>query len=167
MSRTHLGPSLTQVRGPCAHIFFYIFRRLLDHPFYTSQPPCTCRKLLRLRSTATMAFVEYKDHPLFPAAAPRGQAHVLEDSIGCDEEGPGQMPRPDYQLCDFITTLLYKLEQYPNALQDFFNPEIKSFKLVRHYGDGKICGIRPFMIWRRQYDVIVSPKPLPCSMTAS
>jgi hypothetical protein len=95
-----------------------------------------------------MDSLNYQDHPLFPAKAPTGQAHILEI-------------RPDdlkvsaihvslrYQLCDFILTFLSKLEMYPNALTDFFNPEVESFKFVRE-------GEFSFMIWRRGTDVFVS-----------
>jgi hypothetical protein len=113
-----------------------------------------------------MVFLEYRDHPLFPAAAPEGHAHIFEDGLGYDEPGLGPMPKLDHQLCDFIATLLYKLEKYPDTLKDFFNPEVNSFKLIRHYGGGKNRGILPFMIWRRGNRVIVSLKLLLCSMAA-
>jgi hypothetical protein len=105
-----------------------------------------------------MVYVEYRDHPLFPADAPKGQAHILGEGLGYNDQGPGPMPKPSYQLCDFIATVLFKLEQYPDALKDFFDPEIESFKLTRHYGDGEIRGIMPFMIWRRGKNVIVRLK---------
>jgi hypothetical protein len=119
------------------------------------------------------ACVEYRGHPLFPADAPRGQAHILEDSMAYDEEGPRQMPKPDYELCNFIATFLYNLEEYPNALKDFFNPEVKSFRLIRDYGnrlipyddDDEFYGILPFIIWRRGNNVFVSPRLLLCSIT--
>jgi hypothetical protein len=68
------------------------------------------------------------------------------------------MPDDDFQLCDFIATVFFKLEQYLDALKDFFDPNIKSFKLLRHFGDSRLGDILPFMIWRRGRYVIVSPK---------
>jgi hypothetical protein len=95
-----------------------------------------------------MDSLDYQDHPLFPAKAPTGQAHIFN-------------VRPDdlkvsaihvslrYQLCDIIPTFLSKLEMYPSALTDFFNPEVESFKFVRE-------GEFSFMIWRRGRQVFVS-----------
>jgi hypothetical protein len=95
-----------------------------------------------------MDSLDYQDHPLFPAKAPTGQAHIFN-------------VRPDdlkvsaihvslrYQLCDIIPTFLTKLEMYPSALTDFFKPEVESFKFVRE-------GEFSFMIWRRGRQVFVS-----------
>jgi hypothetical protein len=105
-----------------------------------------------------MVYVEYRDHPLFPADAPQGQAHIFKEGLGYTDRGPTPMPDDDFQLCDFIATVLFKLEQYPDALKDFLDPNIKSFKLLRHFGDSRLGDILPFMIWRRASDVIVSPK---------
>jgi hypothetical protein len=74
-----------------------------------------------------MDSLDYQDHPLFPAKAPTGQAHIFN-------------VRPDdlkvsaihvslrYQLCDIIPTFLTKLEMYPSALTDFFKPEVESWE---------------------------------------
>jgi hypothetical protein len=98
-----------------------------------------------------MASFDYQDHPLFPAAAPRGQAHILK--VPPEEVDLSSLCiSMKYQLCDFIATFLSKLEKYPSALTDFFDPEIKSFKFVR---EGEV-GFLPFMIWRRGKQVFVS-----------
>jgi hypothetical protein len=98
-----------------------------------------------------MDSLDYQDHPLFPANAPTGQAHIIK--VRPDDLNVAALHISlRYQLCDFIPTFLSKLEMYPKALTHFFNPEVKSFKFVR---EGEV-GFLPFMIWRRGRQVFVS-----------
>jgi hypothetical protein len=68
-------------------------------------------------------------------------------------------------------TLLYKLEQWPDALAQFFDHRIKSFRLVRPHDqifedlaggenmDNFISPHLPFVIWRHKTQVFVSLLP--------
>lgn len=96
----------------------------------------------------------YRDHPLLPANAPKDQAHVLNHDPNDTNDQDG-LSITSHKLCDFIATLLDRLEQYPNALKDFFDPNIKSFKLIRHYGDNENGQVLPLMIWRKKKKVVV------------
>jgi len=103
-----------------------------------------------------MPLLTYDDHPLFPTSAPKGQAHILENTTHEDDvSGPRSLPSKRHQLCDFIATFLHRLREHPDALKDFFDPEVTSFKLLRHYGDAELGGLLPIMIWRRGDEVVV------------
>lgn len=105
-----------------------------------------------------MADPEYLDHPLFPANAPKGQAHILKPGLRFDDEEDqsSESTSLKYQLCDFVTTLLYKLEQYPQALEDFFNPSIYECQFAQQYA-GRFKGLLPSsVIYRKGLDVMVS-----------
>jgi hypothetical protein len=97
-----------------------------------------------------MTHVGYEDHPLLPASAPEGQAHILEYD-GCLMRSIAEI-----KLCDFVATLLSKLDKYPDALKDFFDPDIKYFHLVRKYKPGHKSCMTQFMISRKKNRVVVS-----------
>jgi len=105
-----------------------------------------------------MVSTPYEDHPLLPAGAPVGQAHILKTSASGAGTG--------HKLCDFIATLLHNLTDYPNAAKDFFNPEVTSFKLIRHYRVGESGRILPYIIWRKNKKVAVSTRSLPKAVKA-
>jgi hypothetical protein len=78
-----------------------------------------------------MPRIKHIDHPLLPADAPKDQPHVLR--IGADEDEIHNMSHllaSDARLCDYVATVLHNLEGHPDALKDFFDPEIKSFKFL-------------------------------------
>jgi hypothetical protein len=121
---------------------------------------------------------DFEDHVDFPADAPIGQAHIIQKCPEHDlEDGyflnfkPQSQPRPEYQLCDMIATLLSKLEQWPDALAQFFDHRIKSLRLVRPHDqifedlaggenmDNFIAPHLPFVIWRHKTQVFVSLLP--------
>jgi hypothetical protein len=105
-----------------------------------------------------MAYPDYLDHPLFPVNAPKGQAHTLKPGLRFDDEEDqsSESTSRKYQLCDFVRTLLYKLKQYLQALEDFFHPSIYECQFVRQYA-GRFKGIlRSAVIYRKGLDVMVS-----------
>lgn len=91
-----------------------------------------------------MASIEYEEHPLLPIDAPKGQPHILKPNL---ESVIG------HQLCDFIATLLFNLEQHPDALKDFFDPEVKSFKFIWHVKEHS--DMMPIIVWRKDKIVLV------------
>jgi hypothetical protein len=97
----------------------------------------------------------YLDHTFLPASTPQDHAHVLINDSN-DENNQDGLLTINHKLCDFIATVLDRLEEYPNALKDFFNPNVKSFKLIRHYGDDESGQVLPLMIWRKKKKVVVS-----------
>jgi hypothetical protein len=100
-----------------------------------------------------MPYPNYEDHPHFSANAPTGQAHIFEldgDIMRYFDEG---LPRGGNELCDFIATLLHNLEDHPDALTNFFDPAVKTFKFLR-YGSGAML---PLAILRHEKTVVVSP----------
>jgi len=97
--------------------------------------------------------LRYKEHPMLPASAPKGQAHIIEDDA-IDYEGEDNYSY-DYSPCDFIATFLHKLEKYPDALKDFFDPHVKFFKLVQEPKDKTEHCMMNFMIWRKADRVAV------------
>jgi hypothetical protein len=94
-----------------------------------------------------MSTAPYKDHPLLPASAPVGQAHVLE---------VGNFSKGGHKLCDFIATLLHNLTDHPDAIKDFFDPKVKSLKLILRCKAGERGRTLPYIIWRNNKKVAVS-----------
>jgi hypothetical protein len=103
-----------------------------------------------------MTIASYKDHPLLSASAPSGQAHILETNEVHDVTKGGSFSTTGHKLCDFIATFLHSLEEHPNALEDFFDPEVKFFKFIRKYEEGETGHLLPFMISRKKDTVRVS-----------
>jgi hypothetical protein len=100
-----------------------------------------------------MPYPNYEDRPHFSANAPTGQAHIFEldgDIMRYFHEG---LPRGGNELCDFITTLLHNLKDHPDALTNFFDPAVKTFKFLR-YG---VANMLPLAILRHEKTVVVSP----------
>lgn len=89
----------------------------------------------------------YEDHPLLPADAPHSQAHILARD-GYPDKG--------HILGDYVATFLVNLDKHPDALKDFFNPDIKFFHLVRKFKEGTSSADMEFMISRKKDRVIVS-----------
>jgi hypothetical protein len=108
-----------------------------------------------------MAHIKYKDHPLLPADAPGGQPHIID--ITADKE---DLHLKYARLCDFVATVLHHLESHPDALKDFFDPKVKSFKFLRvekpladFIPDAPLMRGRERlsrMIWRMENKVMVS-----------
>jgi len=111
---------------------------------------------LEASATAPMTIAPYVDHPLLPASAPSGQAHILEINAVRVVSEVGSFSTRGHKLCDFIATFLHNLEEHPNALRDFFDPEVKFFKFIRKYEEGEKSHLLPFMISRKKDKVIVS-----------
>ncbi|KAF2828587.1 hypothetical protein CC86DRAFT_380499 [Ophiobolus disseminans] len=101
-----------------------------------------------------MTIAPYKDHSLLPAEAPSGQAHILETNAIHDVSKVGSFSTRGHKLCDFIVTFLHNLEEHPNALKDFFDPDVKFFKFIRKFEEGVSGGFLPFMISRKKDKVI-------------
>jgi hypothetical protein len=87
----------------------------------------TTKRLSSFLNPALMKYPESEkavqdvDTPKFPASAPIDHPHILT----VVESVP-------LRLCDAITTLLHRLEaKQPGVLNDFFDAEVKSFKLIR------------------------------------
>lgn len=89
----------------------------------------------------------YEDHHLLPADAPHGQAHILV------RDG---YPAKGRTLGDYIATFLMNLDKHPDALKDFFDPDIKFFHVVRKFKKGESKAEMGFMILRKKDRVIVS-----------
>jgi hypothetical protein len=89
-------------------------------------------------------------------------AHIIEK---LPQKGV-RAEKPLRDLKDCIITALYHIqntEQYPNALRDFFDPEVKSFKLSGHscaFNDENADD--SFLIWRFGHEVLVSPSTCLC-----
>lgn len=76
--------------------------------------------------------VECEDHPLLPANTPKGQAHILTIwQYGGDTHKSIFHMGHDPHLGDHVATVLHNLEGHPDAVKDFFNPDVKSFKIQR------------------------------------
>ncbi|KAF2006924.1 hypothetical protein P154DRAFT_529322 [Amniculicola lignicola CBS 123094] len=90
----------------------------------------------------------YEPHPLLPAHRPRDYPHIITmDSL----KTLGTKSIAEFRPCDSTATLLHNIkDQFPNALQDFFNPEVSSFKLLQENTNPK-CGT--LVIWRRKQRV--------------
>ena len=79
-----------------------------------------------------MPRIKHESHPLLPADAPKDQPHILDIEADDDEiHDSGHILPGDARLCDYVATVLHHLEGHADALRDFFNPEIKSFKFLR------------------------------------
>ena len=100
--------------------------------------------------------MDYEDHPLLPLDAPQGQPHIIKDgqqdstalnSIYSKHSKPAD-------LCDFFVTVLHRLEGHSTALENFFDPTIRSFKFLRVEKKGG-CQMSS-MIWRKENEVLVS-----------
>ena len=103
-----------------------------------------------LAETTTFTHV---DHPLFPADAASGLPHVLELDLNGDGGKKNVPPRRSaYQLRDYIVTILANLKEHPTAIQDFFNPSIRLFRLTRYSEDYE----SNFMIVREGVETAVS-----------
>jgi hypothetical protein len=92
---------------------------------------------------------KYGDHPLLSASALEGQAHI----ITCDDDFIPSTA--GCKQCDFIATLLSKLDHYPDALKNFFDPDIKSCLLVRKWKPGQSSSNTQFMISHKKNRVVV------------
>jgi len=106
-----------------------------------------------------MMLIGYEDHPLLPANASEGRAHILKEiSDGVidipNEDVVSELPKLD----DFITNFLYRLKDRPDALSDFFDPDVASFKLLWlcHPMIGEESKLFPSMIWRKGDVIVVS-----------
>jgi hypothetical protein len=148
-------PSVPHTYGATTFdLFFHLCH--LNKPDQTSQ---SSFHSIPHHTTASMAHIKYKDHSLLPADAPGGQPHILDDGEGADEIGYAR-------LCDFVATVLHNLEGHPDALKDFFDPKVKSFKFLRiekplanFIPDAPLMRGRERlsrMIWRIENKVIVS-----------
>ncbi|KAH7088441.1 hypothetical protein FB567DRAFT_591836 [Paraphoma chrysanthemicola] len=97
-----------------------------------------------------MPFPGYIDHPLLPASAPKGQSHVFKDG-----ELLWEILEPEnaeeYELCDYLPTLLHHLEDFSEALERFFDPKVKTFKFIHHKSENLLL---PLAILRKGKTVI-------------
>jgi len=104
-----------------------------------------------------MKTYRYKDHPLIAADAPSGCPHVLEVlDDGASGKSHKSSASTTHQLCDYIATILDNFEPYPKALEDFFDPAVKTFGFSRFYGPDTIGSLENFLIYREANEVTVS-----------
>jgi predicted esterase YcpF (UPF0227 family) len=98
----------------------------------------------------------YQNHNLFPAHVPVGQPHILKivDDQVRSKIWENSLVEP--RLCDFIATVLYKLTRCPAAINDFFNPAVKSFRIFSHLiRRAEVVSQSSIMIWRIKKEVVV------------
>jgi hypothetical protein len=96
---------------------------------------------------------EYEDHVDFPANAEACRPHLLRECGEHNSESP-KTPKIDYELCDYVTTMLHRLStqgKYPSALDQFFDHTVPSFRFWR----GPVTG-QNWTIIRDHKEVIVS-----------
>jgi hypothetical protein len=91
----------------------------------------------------------YEDHAFLPAGAGDRRARVLKE-LPTDREGAAKIST---NVWDYIATLLRRTSKYPNALEDFFSPTIKSFKFSRDYHAGGVK--QTYLVWREDNEVLV------------
>ncbi|CAA9966601.1 hypothetical protein PTMSG1_09960 [Pyrenophora teres f. maculata] len=102
-----------------------------------------------------MERLEYENHTFLPSDAPQGQPHIIKDG----QEDKEVFYQSYYRqikpagLCDFVATVLYRLQRHPTAMQDFFDPAVKSFKFLRM--EKKDSWLMSSMIWRIRDEVLV------------
>jgi hypothetical protein len=92
----------------------------------------------------------FKDHPLLPAKSGKTRAHILKEL----PKGPAKWPNY-VRLWDCIATTLDYIKDYPNALQDFFDPDVTSFKFRRNHKGDDYETMESFLIWRRGQEILV------------
>jgi hypothetical protein len=91
---------------------------------------------------------DYKIDPRFPMFAEKGRPHILNDSIS-------ERKNSEHEFCDWIATLLRKLEpRLPSAINDFFDPQVSSFPIFAHGEKSKDEDLH-FLIWRKKDEVLV------------
>jgi hypothetical protein len=91
----------------------------------------------------------FKDHMRLPATAERGRAHIIDLYRSGNRSNPEDLP----DLNDCIATTLDQMKQYPNALKDFFDQDVRSFKFSRTFAENNGA---TWVIWRLETAVIVS-----------
>jgi hypothetical protein len=95
----------------------------------------------------------YLNIPRFPADAPAGYPHILDEVTDDDN----YLPRVAPELVDFITTVLYRMVDHSTAVDEFHDSSVNSFRMAgRSYARG-IAWMGSYVIQRIGEHVVVRP----------